>query len=270
MSARVALWVLVSVEWFRFDGHSSPFLPLGAPSLEYPDYWGYTQRDYGNRVGVFRLAAMLDELGVRTTAAVNSEVCRRSPFVIEEATRLDWELIGHGRTSSEVLHEGLTEAAEEEIVSDALATLRAASGQPVVGWLSPSLCESTRTPDILARHGIEYVCDWANDDVPYPLQAGGRTIWSLPSTVELNDAIVIGQQHLSAADFRDLIVEQCERLAGEPGESAMCVALHPWIAGVPHRVRYVEEALRTVVSNRHVWSATGSELLAAFRRQAGR
>lgn len=270
--AKLALWVCVSLEWFRLDEEAFPIRPLGSPMVEYPDFWGFTRLDYGNRVGVYRVMDALEQRGARVTAAVNSEVCIRYPFVVDEITRLGWELIGHGTTSTHVLHEGMPEAEERELIAEAFGTLRKASDQPVRGWLSPSLSESKRTPDLLAEQGIDYLCDWVNDDMPYSFQAGGRRIHAIPYSYEINDLHVIGQFGQTAAEFRDQILDQFETLTAEGergGGRCMCIALHPWLIGAPHRIRYLDDALERILGDSRVWSATGGEILDAFVAQMG-
>lgn len=263
--APLALWVAVAVESFRFDGGSHAFAD-GAPHLDYPDFWGHSQRDYGNRVGFYRLAKVLERLGIRATAAVNSEVCTRHPHVLGEIERLGWEVIGHGVSASEVLYEERAEQDERALLERALGDLRLATGQAVTGWLSPSMSESTRTLDLLAELGIDYVCDWASDDLPFRLWTRTRELVALPCSAELDDRAVMIDMRQSADEFAEQVVEQADWLAREAkvhGSRAMCVFLHPWVSGVPHRIRAVERAL-TGVLERGAWAVTGSEIVKAW------
>jgi hypothetical protein len=266
-NAKIALWVGVYVEAFRFSGHSSLFTPTGAPTLEHPDFFGHSQRDYGTRVGFFRLARALEGIGIRATAAVNSAVCDQAPAVINEANRLGWELIGHGVSSSDPLYDGIDETAENAIIRQALSRLREVSAGRVTGWLSPSLSESARTLEILLEEGVEYVCDWAADDLPFPLRVGDGELLALPCSVELDDLTIMIDSHQHAADMEQQIVAQFEWLRTEAeshGGRLMCVMLRPWVAGVPHRIRYIERALAAVAQSPDVWCATGSEIVSAF------
>ncbi|MGH7486366.1 MAG: polysaccharide deacetylase family protein, partial [bacterium] len=253
--AKLALWICVSLEWFRFDEEGFSIRPLASPMVEYPDFWGFTRLDYGNRAGVYRVLQTLEDHGARVTAALNSEICSRYPFVVDTIEELDWEVIGHGTSSTQVLHEGMPEAEERELISEALGALRSATSRPIRGWLSPSLSQSRRTPDLLAEQGIEYLCDWVNDDLPYPFQVGGRTIHSLPYSYEINDLHTIGQFGQTAAEFRDQIVDQADTLLAEAergGGRCMCIALHPWLIGAPHRIRYLDEALEHLLKDTRI------------------
>ena len=122
----VALLAVVCLETFRFDAERKPFTPLGAPTKEYPDYREWSWREYGNRVGAFRLMDVFAHHGVRVTAAVNSTLCARAPFLVEEAQRRGWEIAGHGTTSSDLLHPGVPEDAERALIGTALDNVCAA------------------------------------------------------------------------------------------------------------------------------------------------
>jgi allantoinase len=264
--AGLALWVVVSLEWFRLDHQDYPVRSFGGPSLEHPDLGQYSHRDYGNRVGIFRVIEVLARHRLSVTAAVNSIVCERYPALVSRVVDQGWELIGHGTTSTDVLHEGMDTAAERALIRDSLAVLRAGSGQLVAGWLSPGMSESTRTPELLVEAGVDYVCDWVNDDLPYGLDTAAGALWALPYSYEINDVHILSELEHTAAEFADQIVDQARTLLAESdshGARVMCVALHPWLIGAPHRIRYLDRALGELASLGGVWSATGSELLAA-------
>jgi peptidoglycan/xylan/chitin deacetylase (PgdA/CDA1 family) len=268
--ARVALWVVPSIEWFPMDMPGTPFRPPGGMERPYPDYWNYTLRDYGNRVGIFRVMKVLDMFGVRATAAVNAAVCQRYPFVIEEGKKRGWEFIAHGLDMGHLHHSGLDREDETRIVRDAIETLRRATGQPVRGWLSPANSESPETPDLVAQQGVEYICDWVNDDMPYPMRTAAGTIYSLPYSHEISDTTIIWQYHRSATEFAEQVRDQFDLLyreAGKHGGRILSISLHGWLIGQPHRIRALEQALDYVLRHASVWPATGSEILAAFTAQ---
>jgi allantoinase len=268
--ARVALWIVPSLEWFPLDAPSAPFRAPGGLDRPYPDYWNYTHRDYGNRVGVFRVMDVLDRFGIRATAAANAAVCERYPFVIEEARRRGWEIVAHGLDMGHVHHAGLARDEEAKTIASAVATVRRVSGQPVRGWLSPGNSESLHTLDLLADNGIDYVCDWVNDDLPYAIRTATRTIHALPYSLEINDLTIVWQYHASADEFAEQIRDQFDLLyreAARHGGRVMAISLHPWIIGQPHRIRALASALDHVMSHAGVWPATGSEILDAFTAQ---
>jgi allantoinase len=268
--ARLALWVMPALEWFPLAGPAGPVHPPGALDEPYPDYRGYTHRDYGNRVGIFRVMAALDRFGLRATAAVNAAVCARYPFLVHEGARRGWEFVAHGLDMGHLHHAGLAPGEEAAMVDEALGTVRRVTGQPVRGWLSPGGSESPRTLDLLAARGIEYVCDWVNDELPYPIRTAGGPLHALPYAHELADTTVIWERRHSAAEWAEQVRAAADWLhaeAGRRGGRALGLALHPWLIGQPHRIRALEAVLAHVMGHPGVWPATGGEILAAARAQ---
>jgi peptidoglycan/xylan/chitin deacetylase (PgdA/CDA1 family) len=261
-----------SLEWFPLDMPAAPFQPPGAVDAPYPDYRNYTHRDYGNRVGVFRVMEVLDRFGLRATAAVDAAVCERYPVVVEEGRRRGWEFVAHGLHMGRLHHAGLGEAEEAAMVDQALGTVRQITGQPVRGWLSPAHSESPRTLDLLAARGVEYVGDWVNDDLPFPLRTADGRLWALPYAHEVADVTVMWEHRHTAAEFAEQVRDHFDALydeAGRHGGRVFTLPLHPWVIGQPHRIRALEQVLAHVARHAGVWPATGGEILDAFRAQAG-
>ena len=153
--ARVAVWVIPNIEHFLFDRPSTRIANLPVN----PDVLNYSWRDYGVRVGVWRMIEVMEKHGVKGTAALNSDVCRHYPRIIEEGNRLGWEWMGHGNNNSTLIN-AQTEAEERALISDVVRTIKQSVGKAPRGWLSPALSETVRTLDILAENGIDYVCNW--------------------------------------------------------------------------------------------------------------
>jgi len=269
--ARVALWVVVPLQWFPLDMAASvPFMPAGGVDEPYPDFRNYTHRDYGNRVGIFRVIKVLERLGIRATAAVNAAVCERYPRLIEEVRAHGWEFIAHGLHMGRVHHAGLDKNDEAAMVSQTVATIRRATGQVVRGWLSPGCSESLHTLDLVAAQGIEYVCDWVNDEMPYAMRTAAGTTYSMPYGYDMSDTTLIGQFHYTADEFAEQVQDQFDLLyreAATQGGRVLSLTVHPWLIGQPHRIAALERALVHVTAHAGVWAATGSEILAAFRSQ---
>lgn len=266
--ARVALWVVPALEWFPLDSTNKPFRPPGGLERPYPDYRYYTHRDYGNRVGIFRIMKLLDSLQIKTSVTMNSAVAERYPFLLEEVTRRGWEIIANGVDMAHLHHGGLPEDEERGWIQQALETLRRLSGQPVTGWMSPGKSESHATPDLLAAEGVDYVCDWINDDMPYPLKTQSGSLHSMPHSHEIDDRLILLQYHHSERDFVDQVKDQFDTLYRESetqGGRILAITLHPWVIGQPYRMKSLAEALTYVMGHEGVWSATGSEILAAFK-----
>jgi allantoinase len=136
------------------------------------------------------------------------------------------------------------------------------------GWLGPGLTETWNTLDLLREAGVEYVCDWVNDDLPYRMNNG---LFSIPYSIELNDMPLFNNPSISIDDFEKRIRDTFDVLyeEGEKGGRVMGIALHPFLIGAAHRIKYLDRALRHIASHEKVWLATGSEIIAAFRAQAG-
>ena len=254
--ARVAVWVVPNIEHFHIE--------IGDPA---PDIRNHSRRDYGNRVGVWRVMEVLQRHGIRGTVALNGEVGRHYPRIVEECIRLDWELMGHGLTNS-VLLAGMTKDREAAVIAETKEIIES-FGRKMHGWLGPALTETWNTLDLLQSYGVEYVCDWVNDDLPYRMNNG---LYSIPYTLELNDMPLFNMPSISIEDYSKRICDSFDVLYDEAqhGGRVMCIALHPFLIGVPHRIRYLDKALAYINSHEKVWLATGSEIIAAYRQSVER
>ena len=268
--ARIALFIAPALEFFPLDQPAEPFKAPGGMVTAYPDLRHYTLRDYGNRVGIFRIMKLLDRLAIKASVPINAAVAERYPFLVREVARRNWEVLGYGVDMGKLHYGGMDIEAERALVTQSLSTLRQASGQPVTGWLSPAKSESMNTLDLLSEAGIAYVCDWINDDMPYPMRASGGTLHSMPHSTEISDLTIILQNHHSEAAFAEQVRDQFDvlyREAESQGGRIMALTLHPWITGQPHRIKALSRALEHIMSHDGVWSATGSEILAAYKAQ---
>ena len=266
--ARVALWVVPALEWFPLNMAGVPFKPPGAMQTAYPDLRHYTLRDYGNRVGIFRIMKALEKHGIRPTVAVNAAVAVRYPSLIKECTQRGWEIMANGLDMDHLHHGGLAVDDEKKLIDTTLDILRQASGQAVRGWLSPAKSESAATLDLLGAAGLDYVCDWVNDDMPYAMRTASGPIHAMPHPIDIDDHTILVQNHHTEDDFRDQLCDQFDLLYKESataGGRIMAISLHPWVIGQPYRMRALEEALAHIMRHPGVWAATGSEILDAWK-----
>ncbi len=267
-NARVALWVVPALEWFPLNMAGVPFKPPGAMQTAYPDLRHYTLRDYGNRVGIFRIMKALEKHGIRPTVAVNAAVAVRYPSLIKECTQRGWEIMANGLDMDHLHHAGLALDDEKKLIDTTLEILRRASGQAVRGWLSPAKSESASTLDLLGAAGMDYVCDWVNDDMPYAMRTASGPIHAMPHPIDMDDHTILVQNHHTEDDFRDQLCDQFDVLYKESataGGRVMAISLHPWVIGQPYRMRALEEALAHIMRHKGVWAATGSEILDAWK-----
>lgn len=249
--ARVAFWVVPNIEHFRF-----------APSPDVdPDMTHFTMRDYGPRVGVWRLMDLLDKYRLRATVALNSDVCRFYPEIIKAGMERQWEWMGHGVTNSEFL-KGMDEERERATIREVVDTIAQSTGQPPRGWLGPARAETHRTPDLLAEAGIIYLGDWCVDDQPFPLRVKTGRMLSVPYSHEINDFGAFLIKNLPAERFYQMICDQFDVLYEEGARSGrvMNLALHPFLSGQPYQAKWVDQALAYIVSHAGVWLTTGGEI----------
>ena len=270
--ARVALWVVPALEWFPLDMKGKPFKAPGAMVTSYPDLRHYTLRDYGNRVGIFRIMQALVARGIKASVATNAAVAVRYPALIEACVARGWEVLANGIDMDHLHYGGMDAAEEQRLVTETLAILRRASGQKVRGWLSPAKSESYATPDLIAAGGCDYLCDWVNDDMPYAFNTASGPVTAMPHSCDIDDYQILINNHHTEDDFRDALIDQFDQLYRESahqGGRIMSISLHPWITGQPYRIGALEAALDHIMSRRGVWPATAAEIVDAWKKQAG-
>lgn len=257
--AHVALWVAPNIEFFPLN---EP-VPFGIGIN--PDVLAWSQRDYGGRVGSFRVMKVLEKHGIRATVALNADVCDAYPDIIEEAQRLKWEFMGHGETNSHMV-DGLDTAERRRSILATFDRIEAATGQRPRGWLSPGVRMTWDTPDFLLEAGCEYYCDFVNDDQPYLMDIGGKRLVNVPYSSEMNDLPAFLRANRTAEEFATMIKRQFDVLYREGAESGrvMCIALHPFLIGVPHRIDALDDALTYIVGHDGVWKTTASEIMHAY------
>jgi peptidoglycan/xylan/chitin deacetylase (PgdA/CDA1 family) len=258
---KIAVWVIVNVE--EWDIHSSMartiLPPPGGGTNAPPDVPNYSWFDYGLRVGVWRLKEVLDRYHVKATVSLNGSVCTSYPPIVEAAVKAGWELIGH----SYIQRPMALETDQAGMIRQTIAAIREASGKPPRGWMGPGLTETWETPDLLAAAGIEYVCDWVNDDLPYDMRVKSGRLVSLPYTVELNDIPIFLLQHHPAEELFRRTRDQFDILYAEGATQPRCmaIAVHPYITGVPHRIKYFEQIFQYLMKHSGVVFWKGEDIL---------
>lgn len=261
--ARIALWVIPNIEIFHLD------VPMPGDANERPGERArppmvreWAQRDYGNRVGVFRIMEVLAKHGVRATVALNSDICDAHPEIIEDALALQWEFMGHGKTNSQRQTE-IPPESERQHIFEVLDRIEAATGRRPTGWLGPGLQETWNTLHHLVDAGCRYVADWVNDDQPYMMDIKGRRLVAIPYSYEVNDAPVIVRRKHEAGEFERIIREQFDVMYRESAGSGrvFAICLHPYVIGQPHRIGALDRGLEYICSHEGVWKATGEEIV---------
>ncbi len=254
--ARIALWVCPNIEYFHID---RPIRGHGGTHV--PDVPGYTLRDYGSRIGVFRLMDVLDKYKIRASVLLNAEVCEHHPAIIEEGKKRNWEWLGHGLTNSAAMSDYPLEE-ERRIIHEVKETITAAIGKAPKGWLGPGLIETFHTPDHLAAEGFEYVCDWGCDDQPVPMRVQSGRMIVVPYELGINDIRVFIRENYTPEAYYRMLCDQFDRLYREGAENGrvLPIPLHPFVIGLPFRIKYLDKALEYMCSHEGVWRATGWEI----------
>jgi peptidoglycan/xylan/chitin deacetylase (PgdA/CDA1 family) len=262
---RLAVYIGLNLEHFAFgDGLGAELCP-GGPQ---PDVLNYAWRDYGNRVGVWRLIDLFDELALPLSVLVNSSIYDYCPEVMDAFRARGDEIVGHGRSNSE--RQGVLSAADEQrLIKDATDTITRKEGRRPLGWLGPWISQSPVTPDLLAEAGYHYLLDWCMDDQPvwFATRNGGRVL-SIPYPQELNDIPSIVGRKDSGGQFATMISETFEEMLAQSSTQSlvMGIALHPYLVGQPHRLRPLRRALQTIVLKRDdIWITRAGEIAAYSR-----
>jgi peptidoglycan/xylan/chitin deacetylase (PgdA/CDA1 family) len=256
-NAKIALMVCPNIEYFHIDK------PIpGASSSHLPDVTGYTVRDYGSRIGVFRMIDVLDKYAIRATVMLNADVCKYHPAIIEEGKKRNWEWLGHGVTNNiRMNHYPLDE--ERAIIRQVKETITAAVGKPPRGWLGPGGGdENLDTPDHLAAEGFDYLCDWGCDDQPVAMRVKSGRMLAIPYQQGINDIRVIFYGNHTPEAYYRMVCDQFDTLYAEGAKNGrvMTIPLHPFVIGLPFRIRYLDKTLEYICSHQGVWKTTGSEI----------
>ncbi len=262
----VAVWVCVSLEWFPITPGGA-FTAPGHMQTAYPDYRHYTARDYGNRVGAWRLLDALAKAGVSASFATNAAVAERYLPLVRAVTAAGHEVIAHSTDMNGTIDSSLNEAEERTLIGDAMRRLRACGVEPK-GWLSIARSQSFNTLDILKDEGLTYCCDWVNDELPYRFNNG---LINLPLNHELSDRTIISVQQQSADSWAQSMEDAFDWLAREAAESGsgrmLPIHVTPYIMGLPYRIAAFERLLERLAARPECWFARGDELVAAWAAQ---
>jgi len=265
---RLAVYIGLNLEHFAFgEGLGAQLAPGGPP----PDVLNFAWRDYGNRVGVWRLLAAFEELDFPVSLLVNSEIYRYCPQVVAAFRARGDEIVGHGRSNAERQGE-LDEAAEAALIAEATATITGHEGGPPTGWLGPWISQSRVTPDLLKEAGYHYLLDWCHDDQPTWFKTRAGPILAVPYPQEVNDVPMIVGRKMGAAEFAEMIVDNFEEMLVQSAAQPLVfgIALHPYIVGQPYRLRRLRTALAHIAARREqVWITTAGAIAEHVRHLAG-
>ncbi len=264
---RVAIWVCVSLEWFPIQPVDKPFRAPGHMVTPYPDYRHYTARDYGTRIGFYRLLDAFAKAGVTVSVATNSSIAERYPQVIADIVAAGHEIIAHSTDMNGTIATGLPIDEERALIATSLDTIERAAGTRPRGWLSIARSESWNTVDLLKEAGLVYGCDWVNDELPYRFTNG---LINLPLNHELSDRQIITVQQQSADSYAQQMRDGYDWLSAEAARfSGRMLPLHitPYIIGLPYRIAAFEALLKDLAARDDGWFASGGEIVDCWGAQ---
>jgi peptidoglycan/xylan/chitin deacetylase (PgdA/CDA1 family) len=270
--ATVALGVVVSLdhmEWAppegSFQAHNlAGGLGRGKP----PDYARLTHREYGHRVGIFRVLETLRRHDIPVTVACDLLSARHYPWLVRHCLQAGCEFIAHGQAATRMITSRMTEDEERQYIAECIDGLEAAIGVRPRGWFGIEYGESDRTPALLAELGIRYVLDWVNDEQPYRMTTPTGDLHALPMMLELDDVHALWDRKVPLARYERLLSDSCEVMAQDGGVSgrSLLLHLHPWLIGQPYRIGYLDRALEAMVKLPGVWCAHAGDIVEAYRQ----
>lgn len=271
--ARVALCCALHMGHFPMDMPLKPFIAPGGMERPYPSYWDYTLRDYGNRIGVYRLLKSLSARALPATALLSAVLAKRYPVLMDDLEAAGVEIVCGGLDMGHLHHSGVAEADERAIIQEAAGLLRARFGQAVRGWHSPAHSESAHTQRMLAEAGFSYTSGWANDDMPYVVTTPAGQLIAMPLSQDLSDQRMLHQQHMATEEFTQAILAAHAVLDQEAQETGsgriLTIPITPWLMGHPHRMAAFNQMLDGILARSSLWPATMGEIATAWQSQNG-
>jgi allantoinase len=266
--ARLIFWTIVNLEvWDIGKPMARQVLPAptGAPML--PDVPNWSWHEYGMRVGVWRFFDLFARLGIKPTLSINARVCEDYTRVAQQAKDAGWEFMGHSYEQGPI-HKEPDQAA---MIARSMGILEKFTGKKPVGWLGPGLTQTFETPELLAAAGVRYIGDWVYDDEPTVIRTAKGPLVTLPYSVELNDIPMMLVQHHESDYLQKRTIDQFDRLyaEGENRAKIIALAIHPYISGQPHRIKYLEQIYDYVGRHEGVLHWNGEQILDWYEAQTG-
>lgn len=261
---KLLLWPVISLEYFPMVPNDKPFRAPGHMQTAYPDYRHYTAREYGTRVGIYRLLDAFEKRGIAVSIAMNAIVAQRYPQLAEDIIAAGHEIIAHSVDMNGTIASGMDEGEERALIKQSFDMLEKATGKRPEGWLSIARSQSFNTPSILAQEGARYMCDWVNDELPYRFDTKSGPITNIPLNHELSDRQIINVQQHSVDSFAEQIRDASTWLLAEAegyGGRMMPLHLTPYIVGLPFRIGAFESLIGDLSANPDIGFVTGAGLL---------
>ena len=265
----VAVWVSPNLEFYEIDPPANPMRKSW--TRPHPDIVAYGHRDYANRIGHWRMADVMEKHGFKGSVSLSVALCQHHADVVANANDLGWEFFSHGIYNTRYSY-GMDEAQERAIIEDSIRTVRDATGQTIRGWLAPALTHTPRTLDLIAEYGMIYTCDLYHDDQPAPVHVKSGRLISMPYSIEVNDHYGFFVYNMSPREYAETLIRQFDRLAAEgeaSGGTVMCIPLHSYLIGQPHRIGPFEDVLKHIAADSRAWITRSGDIADHFLKHGG-
>lgn len=264
----VAVAIVVNLEWFPITPEDRPFRAPGHMVTPYPDYRHYTAREYGTRVGFYRMLDAFAKVGARVSVATNGAIAERYPQVIADILSGGHEIVAHSTDMNGTITTDLPEEEERALIAASLDAIEKVTGARARGWMSIARSQSFNTPRLLAEAGIAYMCDWVNDELPYRFATPSGDLVNVPVNHELSDRQIITAQQNSADSYVEQMQDAHALLAREAarfGGRMLPLNITPYVMGLPYRMGAFERLLAWLAAQPGTGFLTTGEIAAALR-----
>lgn len=275
---RLAIIITINMETWDLIKDTDEAYYAGGPSIlpdllpgNVPDFPNYMWREYGQRVGVWRLLDVFDELSVKPECTVNAKTCLERHEMVKAAMDRKLQIIPHNYEQGELLTQYFNDPLkEEEVIKNTLDVYKETTSLIPQGWLSSSLRGTENTANILVKNGIRFYCDAMNDDQPYIIDTHSGPIVSIPYSNEINDFTLLTRRGHTTDEFRDILIEEMNVLYQESKATSkiMNIGLHPHVSGRAYRVRAIREFLEAAKELDGIWWATRSQIAEEYLKQS--
>lgn len=263
--AALACMIVVPLEFHMLNPSGKPFKHPGAMVTPYPDLRHFTTRDYGNRVGVFRILRELKSAGLKATFPINAVLLPRVRPLIDAVLEDGHEIAAYGVDTDHIHWSGLEAGVERRWVETTRRAFDAAGLKPRA-WMSPARQQSFETLDLIAEAGFDICLDWEQDSVPVPMKTASKHVLAVPLSTELDDRILLNDRRQSEAEWADQILEAAQLMKSEAprvGGQVLGLSLTPYISGQPFRTWALRKIAATLGGDAQVWAATASQIAEA-------
>lgn len=265
---KLLIWPVISLEYFPMVPNDDPFRAPGHMQTAYPDYRHYTAREYGTRIGIYRLLGAFEKVGAKISVATNSVIAERYSQLIEDIVSGGHEIIAHSTDMNGTIASGMAEDDECALITGSLDALEKATGTRPRGWLSIARSQSFNTAKLLADAGVDYMCDWVNDELPYAFRTDAGEITNVPLNHELSDRQIINVQQQSVDSYAQQMIDAADWLLGEAqqhGGRMLPMHLTPYIMGLPYRIGAFEKLIASLSDRPEIGFTRGDTMLDSWK-----